>query len=127
MRNVRDRAARSWCDWEERIATLRGPSRPSPRYADATFRLGFARLVTHFFGHHAFLPPDWISEHADRIIEVPAVLVRGRLDIASPLGVAWRLAQQLPLAVLHVVEDEDHGGSAATAALLVEATNRFAQ
>jgi proline iminopeptidase len=54
------------------------------------------------------------------------VLVRGRLDIASPLGVAWRLAQQLPLATLHVVEDEDHGGADTTNGLLVQATNRFA-
>ncbi|HEV8278054.1 MAG TPA: prolyl aminopeptidase, partial [Streptosporangiaceae bacterium] len=85
-----------------------------------------ARLVTHFFGHHAFLPPDGISGRADRITGVPAVLVRGRLDIASPLGVVWRLAQQLPLATLHIVEDEDHGGADTTDRLLVQATNRFA-
>jgi proline iminopeptidase len=99
----------------------------APRYADATFRLGFARLVTHFFGQHAFLPPDGISGRIDRIAEVPAVFVRGRLDIASPLGVAWRLAQQLPLATLHVVEDEDHGGADMTDQLLVQATDRFAK
>lgn len=124
--HLQDRAARSWCAWEERLATLHGPPKPSARYADATFRLGFARLVTHFFGRHGFLPPDGISGRVDRIIDVPAVLVRGRLDIASPLGVAWRLAQQLPLATLHVVEDEDHGGADLTDRLLVEATNRFA-
>ena len=45
---------------------------------------------------------------------------RGRLDIASPLGVTWRLAQ-------HVVEDEDHGGAGNTDQLLVQATNRFAE
>jgi proline iminopeptidase len=54
------------------------------------------------------------------------VFVRGRLDLASPLGVVWRLARQLPLATLHVVEDEDHGGADTTDQLLVEATNRFA-
>jgi proline iminopeptidase len=124
--DLQDRAARSWCAWEDRLATLHGPPRPSPRYADATFRLGFARLVTHFFGHHAFLPADGISGRIDHITGVPAVLVRGRLDIASPLGVAWRLAQQLPLATLHVVEDEDHGGAESTGQLLVQATNRFA-
>ena len=112
---------------EERLATLHGPPEPSPRYADAAFRLGFARLVTHFFGHHAFLPPDGISGRTGRIADVPAVLVRGRLDIASPLGVIWRLAQQLPLATLHVVEDEAHGGAGNTDQFLVQATNRFAE
>jgi proline iminopeptidase len=60
------------------------------------------------------------------IADIPAVFVRGRLDIASPLGVVWRLAQQLPLATLHVVEDED-GGADITDELLVQATDRFAE
>jgi proline iminopeptidase len=121
-----DRAARAWCAWEDRLATLHGPPEPSARYTDPAFRLGFARLVTHFFGHHGFLPPDGICGRTGRIAGIPAVLVRGRLDISSPLGVIWRLAQQLPLATLQVVEDEDHGGAAVTSKLLVEATDRFA-
>lgn len=124
--DLQDRAARSWCAWEDRLATLHGPPKPAPRYADPAFRLGFARLVTRFFGHHAFLPPDGISGRTDRMAGLPAVFVRGRLDIASPLGVVWRLTQQLPLATLHVVEDEDHGGADTTDGLLVQATNHFA-
>jgi proline iminopeptidase len=124
---TRDRAARAWCAWEERLATLSGPPAPSPRYADAEFRLGFARLVTHFFGRHGFLPSDGISGRLHRIADVPAVLVRGRLDIASPLGVSWRLAQRMPNAVLHVVEGEGHGGADRTDQILVEATDRFAR
>jgi proline iminopeptidase len=124
--DLADRAARAWCAWEDRIATLHGPPVPGSRYQDASFRLGFARLVTHFFGHHAFLPPDAISGRADRIAGIPAVLVRGRLDIAAPLGAIWRLAQQLPLASLDVVEDEGHGPAGAAGDLLVQATNRFA-
>jgi proline iminopeptidase len=125
--DLRDRAARSWCAWEERLATLHGSPKPSPRYTDAAFRLGFARLVTHFFGHHGFLPPEGISGRIGRIAGIQAVFVRGRLDIASPLGAVWRLVQQLPLATLHVVEDEDHGGAGMTEQLLVQATNRFAE
>lgn len=85
---VSDEAARAWCAWEDRIATLSGPVVPSARFQDPRFRLGFARLVTHYFGHHAFLPDDAITGRLDRIADVPAVLVRGRLDIASPLRVA---------------------------------------
>jgi proline iminopeptidase len=71
------------------------------------------------------LPDDGISGRVDLIADIPAVLVRGRLDIASPLGVAWRLVHQLPRATLHVVEDEGHGGAELTHELLVEATERF--
>src|SRR5258707_6876650 len=38
--DLRDHAARSWCAWEQRLATLHGSPKPSPRYDDATFRLG---------------------------------------------------------------------------------------
>jgi proline iminopeptidase len=123
---VADAAARAWCAWEDRIATLSGPVRPSPRYADPRFRLGFARLVTHYFGHHAFLPDDAITGRLDRIAGVPAVLVRGRLDIASPLRVAHELAQALPLAELHVVEDDLHGPGSEGERILVAALDRFA-
>jgi proline iminopeptidase len=112
---------------EERLATLAGPPKqPSARYADPSFRLGCARLVTHFFAHHASLPPERISGRLDTITDIPAVFVRGRLDIASPLGVMWRLTQQLPHATLNVVEHEDHGGADISDDLLVQATDRFA-
>jgi proline iminopeptidase len=123
---VADAAARAWCAWEDRLATLAGAVRPSPRYADPRFRLGFARLVTHYFGHHAFLADDAITGHLDRIAEIPAVLVRGRLDIASPLRVAHELAQGLPLAELHVVEDDLHGPGIEGERLIAEALDRFA-
>jgi proline iminopeptidase len=123
---VADAAARAWCTWEDRIATLSGPVQPSPRYGDPRFRLGFARLVTHYFGHHAFLPDDGITGRLDRIAHLPAVLVRGRLDIASPLRVAHEIAQSLPLAELHVVEDESHVPGGEGEQVLVAALDRFA-
>lgn len=123
---VRARAAYAWCAWEERLGTLSGEPAPSERFADGRFRLGFARLVTHFFGHYGFLPDDGISGRLHRIAGIPTVFVRGRLDIVSPLGVVWRLSQQLPQASLHVVESEDHGGAELTDRILVETTDHFA-
>lgn len=124
---VADEAARAWCAWEDRLATLSGPVRPSARYEDPRFRLGFARLVTHYFGHYAFIRDDAITGRLDRVAHIPAVLVRGRLDIASPLRVAHELAQALPLAELHVVEDDLHGPGSDGEQILLEALDRFAQ
>ena len=43
---VHERAARDWCDWDDR--QMRAPGeRPSRRYEDPAFRLCAARLVTH--------------------------------------------------------------------------------
>jgi proline iminopeptidase len=124
---VCDRAARAWCDWEDRIATLTGPVEPSPRTLDPVRRLGFARLVTHYFGNYAFLDDDAIIGRLERIAHVPAYLVRGRLDIASPLRSAYDVAQRLPLATLDVVEADAHGAGDDTHALLRAALARFGE
>ncbi|MGN7248108.1 alpha/beta fold hydrolase [Janibacter anophelis] len=123
---VHEPAAAAWCAWEDRLAALTTAPTPSARTADPALALGFARLVTHFFGHHGFLPPDGISGRLDAISGIPAVFVRGRLDVAAPLGVIHRLVAQLPLATLHVVEGEDHSGAAGMDGLVVRATDTFA-
>jgi proline iminopeptidase len=122
-----DAAARAWCDWEDRIATLSGPVEPSPRTLDPGRRLGFARLVTHYFGSFAFLDDDAIVGRLDWIAHVPAYLVRGRLDIASPLRSAYDVAQALPLATLDVVEADAHGAGDDTRARLLAALVRFGE
>ncbi|WP_432478941.1 prolyl aminopeptidase [Nocardioides sp. GXQ0305] len=123
---VQDRAARAWCAWEERIATLSGPVVPDPRFDDPRFRLGFARLVTHYWGHHAFQPDEAITGRLDRVADLPAYLLRGRLDIASPLRAAHEVARRLPRATLDVVETDAHGAGDDTRTRLIAALDRCA-
>ena len=123
---VHDAAARAWCAWEDRLATLSGPVQPSERYADPRFRLAFARLVTHYFGNAGFLDDDAILGRLGRLSGVPTVLVRGRLDIASPLSAAWEVARAMPWAELHVVEQDPHAPGDETLDLLHRSIARFA-
>jgi proline iminopeptidase len=116
---VCDEAARAWCAWEDRLATLSGPVQPHPRSADPVRRLGFARLVTHYFGNHGFLADDAILGRLDVLAGVPTYLLRGRLDIASPLRSAYEVARRLPHATLDVVESDAHGGGDDTMRRLV--------
>jgi len=125
--DVCDMAARAWCAWEDRIATLSGPVSPSVRSLDRGRRLGFARLVTHYFGNYAFQADDAITGRLDRIAHIPAYLLRGRLDIASPLRSAYEVAQQLPNATLDIVEADAHGAGDDTTKRLVAALDRFAR
>jgi proline iminopeptidase len=124
--DVCDMAARAWCAWEDRIATLSGPVTPSSRSLDPRRRLGFARLVTHYFGNYAFQADDAITGRLDRIAHIPAYLLRGRLDIASPLRSAYEVAQQLPNATLDIVEADAHGAGDDTTKRLVAVLDRFA-
>jgi proline iminopeptidase len=124
--SVRERAARAWCDWEDALLSLEeGYEVPNPRWADPSFRLAFARLVTHYFHHAAWLDDDELLRNAGRLAGIPAVLVHGRFDISGPLDVAWLLARAWPDATLHVVATGHTGGREMTDRL-IEATDAFA-
>jgi proline iminopeptidase len=119
-------AARDWVAWEDAILSLEeGHVVPNPRYADERFMIAFARLVTHYFSHAAWLEEDELLRNAERLAGIPGVLVHGRLDLSGPPDVAWRLARAWPGSDLHFVPG-GHRGDAEMDRLLLEATDRFA-
>jgi proline iminopeptidase len=121
---VRERAARAWCDWEDTVSPL-ADGRPNPRYADAAFRMTFARTVTHYFRHRAWLAEDQLLRDAPRLAGIPGVLVHGERDVGSPPETARELAAAWRSAELRLVDTGHTGGDAMTDAIL-EATERFA-
>lgn len=107
---LRDRAAREWCIWEDAHVSLSPGYRPHLRFEDATFRLLFTRLVTHYWRHAAFLSEDQLIRNASLLNGIPGVLLHGRYDISSPLETAWKLQKAWRGSILRVVDDAGHGG-----------------
>ncbi len=125
---VRDRAARAWCEWEDVHVSIPDGYRPDPRYEDAAFRLAFARLVTHYWRHHAFLEDGILLRRAHLLSGLAGVLVHGRLDISSPPDIAWQLAREWTGRELVLAEDAGHGGRhAGMNEAVVAAADRFAE
>src|ERR1017187_4322267 len=120
---VRERAALQWCEWEDAASPLEG-GLPNPRYEDPAFRMTFARIVTHYFHHRAWLTDDELLSDAHQLIGIPGVLVHGRFDLGGPADTARQLAQAWPGAELHVVNTGHTGGDEMTGRI-IEATNRF--
>ncbi|HCG02847.1 MAG TPA: prolyl aminopeptidase [Chloroflexi bacterium] len=123
---VHQRAAREWCAWEDAHVSLTPGHRPDPRYDDAEFRLRFARLVTHYWRHAAFLAEDQLLRDAPRLDGIPGVLIHGRYDVSGPLDTAWRLSRSWATSRLHVIDDAGHGGSDAFSAAVTGALTRLA-
>jgi len=106
----------------------RGCGRSVPNACDdlaALEKRGFARLVTHYFGNHAFLDDDAIIGRLARLRQIPAYFLRGRLDIASPLKSAYDVAQRLPHATLDIVDADAHGAGDDTTARLIKVLGQF--
>jgi proline iminopeptidase len=109
---VRERAALEWCAWEDAVVSLEEGWQPNPRYDDPAFRMAFARTVTHYFHHAAWLADDELLANAGRLAGIPGVLVHGRLDIGGPPDVAWHLSRAWPGSELHLVRTGHVGGDA---------------
>jgi proline iminopeptidase len=123
---AREQAARDWCDWEDAHVRTRPGQPPNPRYRDPRFRLCFARLVTHYWRHAAWIEDGALARGVDRLARIPSILVHGRLDLSSPLDIPWNLANAWDASELVIVDDEGHGGGSGMADAILASTDRFA-
>jgi proline iminopeptidase len=124
---VRERAAVAWCTWES--ASLAWPPAPrlSPRFTDPAFALAFARLVTHYVRHNAWLEDGSLLRGAGALAGIPGIMVQGRLDLQAPIAWAWELNRAWPRAELMVIDTAGHAAdSPEITEGLVHATDRFA-
>jgi len=126
--DVAAKAAGDWCAWENAIVAVTPDHQPHPRYSDPKFRLGFARLVTHYWRHAAWLEDGVLLKNIGRIAHIPAVLIHGRLDFSCPLDTAWSLHRAWPGSEMVILGAAGHDGRDPGAAeALLAATGRFAK
>jgi proline iminopeptidase len=124
---VRRDAAVHWCVWES--ATPRWPptSGLAPRFADPSFAMAFARIVTHYVRHDAWLGGGRVLRELDVLRGIPTVLINGRFDFQAPVSTAWDLHRRLPGSRLIVVDDAGHAAEGSgVAEAIVQATDEIA-
>lgn len=106
--SVRSAAAHAWCTWEAAVVSLDPRVEPNPSYDDERFRLGFARVVTHYFRNLAWLDTP-LLEQAPRLADLEIYLIHSRLDLSAPFWTPWRLHKALPRSELVIVPGGLHG------------------
>jgi proline iminopeptidase len=123
---VRARAAKDWCAWEDVVNSLDDDWSPDERYRDPHFRMIFARLCAHYFSHAAWLDDGQLLRDIGRLHAIPGILIHGLLDIGGPPDVPWLLHQAWPGSRLHLVRTGHRGGDEMTKYIL-QALNHFAR
>jgi len=124
--DARDYAARCWCRWEDTHVSLTPGHATMVRFEDPTFRQCFARLVTHYWRHAAFLEEDQLIRDAAKLNGIPGVLIHGRYDVSSPVETAWDLSRRWTTSRLHILDDAGHGGGNQFMPLVLAALHEFA-
>jgi proline iminopeptidase len=123
---IRQQAANAWCLWES--ASLEWPTstKLAERFTDQRYALAFARIVTHYTHHNSFLEDGILLREADKLSDIPGIMVNGRFDFQAPIGNAWELKRVWPRAELVIVDEAGHANSSSLTQELIRATDRFA-
>ncbi|MGB3166169.1 MAG: prolyl aminopeptidase [Alteraurantiacibacter sp.] len=119
-------AAREWSLWEGNVATLLPDEKLLGDFADPAKAVPFARICAKFFLEDFYLEEAQLLANADRLRDIPGIIVQGRHDICTPPTSAWALKKAWPEADLRIVHDAGHSaGEPGIIDGLVRATDEF--
>lgn len=119
-------AARSWSIYEGSCSTLRPSPETLDYFAGDVVALGLARIEAHYFLNDIFLPENSLLAQANRLQDIPGVIVQGRYDMVCPLVSAHELHRAWPQADYRIVPDAGHSvWEPGILRALLEATERF--
>jgi proline iminopeptidase len=122
---VRRGATEAWCLWESATPAWPPSDGLAERFQDPDYALAFARIVTHYVSHNAFLEDEILLLNAHLLADIPGVLVHGRFDFQAPLENAYALHRAWPRAELVVVDEAGHVPTEAVAREIIRATDGF--
>jgi len=121
-------AAKEWSLWEATVATLLPNPGLLEEFADPSKAVPFARICARFFLDDFYLEEGQLVNDADRIADIPGIMVQGRHDICTPPSSAWALKKAWPKGELWMVDDAGHAASEpGIIDGLVRATDHFAE
>ncbi|MFV8572383.1 prolyl aminopeptidase [Marinobacter sp. SBS5] len=104
-------AAKAWSVWEGRCATLQPNPKVVEHFGHPHVAIALARIECHYFMNQGFLEPGQIIRDAQKLAEIPGVIVHGRYDMVCPLDNALALSAAWPEAELQIIRDAGHSAS----------------
>ncbi len=122
---VRENATYEWCMWESATPFWPSISTLADRFRDERFAYAFARIVTHYISHNAWLDDGILLRNAGALSGIPCTLVNGRFDFQAPIGNAWTLKKAWPRADLVIVDDAGHAAGDSVGDAIVKATDGY--
>ncbi|MDP2398661.1 MAG: prolyl aminopeptidase [Burkholderiales bacterium] len=119
-------AARAWSTYEGSCSTLLPSPETVAYFAGDVVALGLARIEAHYFINDIFLPENSLLDRADRIRNIPGIIVQGRYDAVCPIVSADDLHRAWPEAEYHIVPDAGHSAwEPGICAALVRSSEKF--
>ncbi len=119
-------AAKTWSGWEAACSTLNPNPHVTEDMTSPHKALALAKLECYYFMNQCFLEDDQILNNANKLRDIPGIIVHGRYDIVCSLDNAWQLHAAWPASELHIVRDAGHAScEPGIVDALIRATKRF--
>ena len=127
IRQYAPRQHRTGTIWKSASISIDPNSKPSAKWAEPSYRMARARIVTHYFHHSGWLEEGILLRQAHMLNGIPGVMVQGRLDLEAPLVTAWELSQGWKDGKLVIVDNAGHSPSdPGMSEAIIAATDEFA-
>jgi len=105
---IRTKAAKAWSIWEGRTSTLKPNADVVNSFGNIHTAVSLARIECHYFMNNSFLEANQILNDAEKVKDIPSIIVQGRYDVVCPMESAWDLHQALPNSELSIIPDAGH-------------------
>ena len=116
----------AWTNWEAATITLEPNAQLIAQFSEPAYALAFARIENHYFVNGGWLREGQLIEEVEVLRKIPAVIVQGRYDIATPAVTAYELHLAWPEADFTVAPVAGHAYSeVGIVDALVQATDRY--
>jgi proline iminopeptidase len=124
---ARMRAAKAWSGWEGMTANLTPKHEVLNHFTDLHTAISVARIEAHYFVNNSFLEENQILANADKLADIPGIIIHGRYDMICPLEQAYALSNAWSNAEFDIIPACGHAGSEeAIIDALIKATDNMA-
>lgn len=106
-KNIRDRAIKDFFYWDK----FRMDLIPDAEYHKGRVTkkdIASAQIYFHYAKHFGFLKEKQLLKNADKLKNIPGVILHGRYDMVCPLITAWNLHKAWPKADFEIIEATGH-------------------
>jgi len=99
-----------WTKYEYKIGALETPDELLGEldHEDPKIFYAFALLENYYMANGCFLEEGQLLKNADKIRDIPIIMINGRYDMICPPVNAYRLHKKLPQSKLVIAESAGH-------------------
>jgi len=110
-KKIKNETAKAWARFEGKIAFLDMPDDRLDKILEQWPYYAFSLIENYYMANTCFLTEGQLLNNADKISDIPTIIVNGRYDVICPPITAYTLHKKLSNSKLWIIEKAGHSSS----------------